>query len=93
MVLGVQWLSNLGNIVFNFKQLTMQFNYEEKLFALQGITPKLKMVESSSLHKSTGDNVQLFMIRVSFSGDEEEKQLGTEPLEIQQVLQEYEPVF
>lgn len=85
--------STLGDIVFNFKQLTIQIDYEGKVFALQGITPKLKMVKSSSLQKSTRDNVQLFIIRVSSLEEIEEKQLGQKPLEVQQVLQDYEAVF
>lgn len=34
VVFGVQWLSDLGDILFNFKKLTMQFEYEGKMLHL-----------------------------------------------------------
>ncbi|GJY77978.1 reverse transcriptase [Tanacetum coccineum] len=36
MVLGIQWLSTLGNINCNFKNLTMKFNYQGKKVVLRG---------------------------------------------------------
>ncbi|KAJ8543214.1 hypothetical protein K7X08_005737 [Anisodus acutangulus] len=67
MVLGVQWLSDLRDIMFNFKKLTMKFKYDGKMFSLEGITPKsqLAMVKTSTLQKSNEDQVQLFMIKVN----------------------------
>lgn len=39
MVLGVEWLLALGDIVWNFSSLTMQFNVGGKSCVLQGIVP------------------------------------------------------
>ncbi|XP_076921524.1 uncharacterized protein LOC143582964 [Bidens hawaiensis] len=41
MVLGVQWLLTLGNITWNFQNLTMQFNVDEKPFELKGLDSNL----------------------------------------------------
>nr|GFB10778.1 retroviral aspartyl protease [Tanacetum cinerariifolium] len=36
MVLGIQWLSTLGDINYNFKNLTVKFNYQGKKIVLRG---------------------------------------------------------
>nr|XP_009593959.1 uncharacterized protein LOC104090542 [Nicotiana tomentosiformis] len=104
VVLGVQWLSDLGDILFNFKKLTMQFEYEGKMLLLQGIRPKLQMVESDALQKIQRECAQLFMIKVVTRNAQEKHKEGQEPIlgnepveiqpvEIQQVLHEFEAVF
>lgn len=43
MVLGIQWLATLGNIQWNFEELSMEFVYKGKKIALRGSTqPVLK---------------------------------------------------
>jgi hypothetical protein len=37
IVLGVEWIQTLGPILMDFKELTMQFEHEEKKYQLQGI--------------------------------------------------------
>lgn len=39
MVLGIQWLEQLGTVECNWKSLTMAFNWENKQRHLQGINP------------------------------------------------------
>jgi hypothetical protein len=38
IVLGVKWIRNLGPIIMDFKELTMQFNHEGQQYKFQGIT-------------------------------------------------------
>lgn len=54
MVLGIQWLGELGDIMFNFKKLTMKFEYQGRLISLQGTTPQLNIVDSDSLQHING---------------------------------------
>jgi hypothetical protein len=39
MVLGVDWLSTLGPILWDFAKLTMKFQYHHKEVLLQGLIP------------------------------------------------------
>lgn len=53
MVLGVQWLEQLGPVTFDYKDLTMDFVYQGKAMQLQGKQklgiPSLKLVIVDSL--------------------------------------------
>ncbi|KAH9717133.1 hypothetical protein KPL71_021710 [Citrus sinensis] len=51
MVLGVQWLEMLGSVVCNWKQLTMDFTWENKSCRLQGIGPQ--SIQTASLTEIT----------------------------------------
>lgn len=53
---------------------------------MHGMTPKLKMIDSSSLQKVNGEDVQLFMIKVTPKEVNEARQKDVELVEIQQVL-------
>jgi len=36
MILGIQWLSTLGPILWDFDKLKMQFNYRGRTVVIQG---------------------------------------------------------
>ncbi|GJW63977.1 putative polyprotein [Tanacetum coccineum] len=45
MVLGVQWLSTLGDILWNFDKLTMDFHYKGKRMVLRGKETSVQVEE------------------------------------------------
>jgi hypothetical protein len=52
IVLGVEWLRNLGPILMDFKELTMQFNQEGQKYKFQGITAgSPKIISSHRMEK------------------------------------------
>jgi hypothetical protein len=52
IVLGGEWLRNLGPILMDFKELTMQFNQERKQYKFQGITDGSPKIISSHRMKN-----------------------------------------
>ncbi|XP_012477702.1 uncharacterized protein LOC105793326 [Gossypium raimondii] len=50
MVLGVQWLLGLGDIIWNFSSLTIQFNLAGQSCVIQGITPSSLAVGNGELN-------------------------------------------
>ncbi|KAF3629150.1 hypothetical protein FXO38_27854 [Capsicum annuum] len=95
MVLGVQWLYELGDIKFNFKLLTMEFQHHSKLLSLKGVTPNLKMIDYDSVLKGSTDQVQLFMIKAYASGPAKQsvRSSSTEDRIVQAVLHDYLDLF
>lgn len=66
MVLGVQWLSALGSIYWDFKKLKMDFRLQEHQITLKGIPPqKLKVLEGAPSAKILRDAAQLCLIQVT----------------------------
>ena len=52
MVLGVQWLATLGDIVWNFKLLSMEFNLGGEQHKLRGIsTTSVQLISESNMNK------------------------------------------
>lgn len=52
MVLGVQWFTGLGPILWNFQELSMEFQYNGVKVKLRGAKAKqLKPVDGGNLHK------------------------------------------
>ncbi|XP_076902380.1 uncharacterized protein LOC143557114 [Bidens hawaiensis] len=105
MVLGVQWLLNLDNIVWNFKNLTMQFKIDGIDHQLKGcdnnnvsLCSNIKMHEL--LHKGDVSKAQLLSIKLHTSeGQNSQFQHSAtitnamvEP-KLDSLLQEYEDIF
>ncbi|GJS23051.1 hypothetical protein Tco_0451683 [Tanacetum coccineum] len=55
MVLGVQWLSTLGDIQFNFQHLKMVFDYKGKTLILRGTTKPVAQWMSGKQAAKTGN--------------------------------------
>lgn len=102
VVLGVQWLSILGPITWDFQELEMQFRYLSKRVVLHGIKDaSVKEVKAAKM-KLSNDNANISMICVQRKDEEEEvPQLytlstGNERHScpgLEELLQRYEDLF
>ena len=63
MVLGVQWLSTLGTVKWNFKDLKMEFDYKGKIHVLRGMTAGISLVARKQLHRVLHNSIQLCLIQ------------------------------
>lgn len=102
MVLGVQWLSLLGPITWDFQELKMQFRYLEKRVVLHGIKDmcvkevkagKMRLREDSAnismiFIQSTEEEKEIPEIYTLSTGSEKQSCPGLEDL-----LQKYECLF
>ncbi|KAF5463169.1 hypothetical protein F2P56_019105 [Juglans regia] len=92
VVLGVDWLQGLGSIVWNFSDLTMQFDFRGNKVQLQGLQPPseaLEVVEDvPNLQKGSVKGIWLQLIGESVMKIREHK----EPM-LEQVIQKFEDVF
>jgi len=65
VVLGVQWLSQLGTVRWNFKKLYMEFTYQGRDHVLRGMRgKKLQMIGNNKLQKLLDSTPQLCMLQV-----------------------------
>ncbi|XP_074327832.1 uncharacterized protein LOC141665749 [Apium graveolens] len=66
MVLGVQWLSTLGTVRWDFKNLIMEFMLAGNLFKLRGISPKkLKVLKGDYSSKLFKNAAQLCFVQIN----------------------------
>ena len=65
MVWGVQWLSNLGLILWDFEKLTMAFNYKGKAVVLRGTEKSnVEWLGGKKFQQSLHKGVQFFALQV-----------------------------
>ncbi|KAH9658539.1 hypothetical protein KPL70_023536 [Citrus sinensis] len=91
MVLGIQWLETLGSVVCDWKDLTMEFEWEDKKQRLQGINPHA--VQSASVTEvakeiKQGQGVYAICFYTSL-----EDSFDKTPICMQQILVEYSNLF
>ncbi|XP_058217468.1 uncharacterized protein LOC131328550 [Rhododendron vialii] len=91
MVLGVQWLSTLGPVLWDFKNLQMQFSVSDKEIVLKGDTSTaVQVVNAKKMQhllnkKSSGVLAQLCSLQTVPSTEV--------PLDLLQLLQDFHDVF
>ena len=64
VILGVQWLSTLGVVKWDFKNLKMEFSYKRRVHAVRGIRQEIKLVTKDKLSKTMAHLVQMCMLQV-----------------------------
>ena len=65
LVLGVQWLSTLGTIKWNFEQLRMEFMHQGKNNVLRGLAGgKIQMTAHEQLPKALKTAAQICMLQL-----------------------------
>lgn len=96
LVLGVQWLSALGPIVWDFSNLTMKFKNGNQTCVLRGTVPGLiHIVHSGEFSKfmSLVGNGPCPMLLASFEQTLLTMQSTSLPLELQNLLSDFDDVF
>ncbi|XP_063948159.1 uncharacterized protein LOC135152240 [Daucus carota subsp. sativus] len=97
MVLGIQWLSTLGAVQWDFKKLQMDFILNNELITLKGIPPrKLKVIEGQPSPKMMQNAAHCCLLQLnkidSVLSMENKGQQPDFP-ELQQLRQEFASVF
>ena len=99
LVLGVQWLATLGIIKWDFKQLKMEFSYDNKVHILRGIRgTKLQLVSHKGLPKAIQNAGHLFMLQglpqeITSSQGAEQSTLHAVAEDMATLLGQFEDVF
>ncbi|XP_074265326.1 uncharacterized protein LOC141587757 [Silene latifolia] len=100
MVLGVQWLSSLGPVLWDFKQLRMQFQYKGKKHVLRGgKRAGVDWVNGKQLQSlivkgiSTGCSPQLFALSIQSTEELTTSEGNPVPTAVQTILDDFKDVF
>lgn len=93
VALRVHWLAMLGNITWNFKDLTMQFEIDQAMHCLQGLNAAslLFTSEQNTLRMlQHGHQAYLAQIQVAPAMADADQEI---PAELEPLLREFEMVF
>lgn len=103
MVLGVQWLSQLGTIQWNFQTLQMEFCWQGRRHVLRGLQgPTVKIIQGTQLPQAKEHAVHLCMLQLlspdhSVNEDSEWSCLNLQqeahPASLHTLLSEYKDLF
>lgn len=96
IVLGVQWLIELGTIKTNYQNLSMEFIFQGRTVTLQGdnilISDPFRGKKLSKIAAMEGIS-ELYQLHTITEYAQEDKNKGEVPEVIQEVLHQYEEVF
>ena len=98
-VLGVQWLITLGPILWDFKDLSMQFQWQGNSVTWKGLQPgkvlRMSKKQVTKIGNQAGTGVCAMLLSGTLSGQlpRAEKKTDHLPLELQQLLQAYSSIF
>ncbi|CAA0814232.1 Unknown protein [Striga hermonthica] len=96
IVLGMPWLQELGKVIHDYKQMTMEFRWNGKRVTLQGIEgmePRLISYNQLTAVMESGDMLEMFEVySISSDGVEKENSIQV-PKACKPLLQEFADVF
>ena len=91
MVLGIQWLQQLGDVNCNWKNLTMKFHWNGHLQFLKGINSQLiQPYSTKKMEKELRHGGSIFAI--CFQMQQEVLPNGIQP-DMQQLLHQYSDIY
>ncbi|KAL8143658.1 hypothetical protein V2J09_016690 [Rumex salicifolius] len=64
LVLGIQWLTTIGPVWWDFVKMRMEFVFRGTKRVLRGVQPGCKVINSSSLNKLLHNNPQLALLQL-----------------------------
>nr|CAN75225.1 hypothetical protein VITISV_035856 [Vitis vinifera] len=91
LVLGVQWLEQLGTVVCNWKKLTMEFQWENQTHKLQGTnTQTIQVASLKAVSKELRQGSSMFAICLQSTSNEVQQAIH---LDMQQLIKAFEDIF
>ena len=91
LVLGVQWLEQLGTVVCNWKKLTMEFQWENQTHKLQGTnTQTIQVASLKAVSKELRQGRSMFAICLQSTSNEVQQAIH---LDMQQLIKAFEEIF